>query len=88
LIGTWVVLLFGNGVVAQTVLSKDGGWLNINLGFGLGVTLGMLATGGISGAHLNPAVSVALAVHGKFPWRRVLPYSIAQIIGGMLGAAR
>eukprot|EP00039_Didymoeca_costata_P000777 m.47230 g.47230 ORF g.47230 m.47230 type:complete len:273 (-) comp10466_c0_seq2:56-874(-) len=89
LLGTMVLILFGNGVVAQTVLSKgdNGSYLSINFGWGLGVAMGMLCTGSISGAHLNPAISFALALHGKFPWKRVVPYIIAQIIGGFLGAA-
>lgn len=64
----------------------DGSWFGINVGFGLGVTLGMLATGSISGAHLNPAVTVALAAHGKCPKSHILPFSIAQIVGAMLGS--
>ena len=81
--GTFILIAFGVGVVAQTVLSKsaNGSFLAINIGWGLAVMLGIYTSAGVSGAHLNPAVTVALAVHRQFPWSKVLPYSIAQIAG-------
>ncbi len=89
LLGTFVLIMFGAGVVAQNLLSggKNGSYLAINLGWGLGVTMGVYIAGGVSGAHLNPAVSVALAVRRGFPWRKVLPYSLAQTAGAFLASA-
>lgn len=87
--GTFILIAFGVGVVAQTVLSKNanGSFLGINIGWGLAVMLGVYTAAGVSGAHLNPAVTVALAVHRQFPWRKVLPYSIAQIAGAFAASA-
>jgi glycerol uptake facilitator len=93
--GTFVLILFGTGVVAMVVLfpSKNpgeiihGGFTNITLGWGLGVTMGIYIAGKISGAHLNPAVTLALAVFRKFPWSKVVPYSIAQTAGAFAAAA-
>ena len=87
--GTFILIAFGVGVVAQTVLSKgaNGSFLAINIGWGLAVMLGIYASAGVSGAHLNPAVTVALAVHRQFPWSKVLPYSIAQIAGAFAASA-
>ena len=81
--GTFILIAFGVGVVAQTVLSKEanGSYLAINLGWGLAVTLGIYVSAGVSGAHLNPAVTVALAVHRSLPWSKVLPYVLAQTAG-------
>jgi glycerol uptake facilitator protein len=94
-IGTLVLVMFGNGVVAMVVLFGTGapgeivhgGFTNITFGWGLGVTMGVYLAGKISGAHLNPAVTIALAVFRGFPWRKVLPYSIAQIAGAFVAAA-
>src|ERR671912_1943022 len=88
-LGTFTILAFGIGVVAQSVLSQNaaGSYLAINLGWGLGVMLGIYTAAGVSGAHLNPAVTVALAVHRQFPWSKVLPYSIAQIAGAFTASA-
>jgi glycerol uptake facilitator protein len=94
-LGTFVLILFGTGVVAMVVLfpTKDagevvhGGYTNITLGWGLGVTMGIYVAGKISGGHLNPAVTLSLAVFRGFPWRNVLPYSIAQTAGAFLAAA-
>jgi len=94
-LGTFVLILFGTGVVAMVVLfpTKNpgevihGGFTNITLGWGLAVTMGIYIAGKISGAHLNPAVTLALAVFRKFPWSKVIPYSIAQIAGAFAAAA-
>ncbi len=88
-LGTGVLIVFGTAVVAQVVLSKgaNGGYLSINLGWGLAVTMAVYASAGVSGAHLNPAVTLALAVHRGFPWSKVLPYSLAQLAGAFGGAA-
>lgn len=94
-LGTFVLILFGTGVVAMVVLFPSkipgemvhGGYTNITLGWGLGVTMGIYVAGNISGAHLNPAVTLTLAVFRGFPWSKVIPYSIAQTIGAFLAAA-
>ncbi|MBZ5560488.1 MAG: aquaporin, partial [Acidobacteriia bacterium] len=80
-LGTFVLIVFGVGVVAQVVLSKqaNGGYLSINIGWGLAVAMGCYVSAGVTGAHLNPAVTLALAVHRKLPWGKVVPYSIAQL---------
>jgi len=93
-IGTLVLILFGNGVVAMIKLFGTGvpgevvmgGYTNITIAWGLAVTMGIYVSGRISGAHLNPAVSIALAVYRGFPWRKVLPYSIAQTLGAFCAA--
>src|SRR3954471_14354022 len=81
--GTFVLIVFGVGVVAQTVLSKGaaGTTLSINIAWGVAVAMGAYVAAGVTGAHLNPAVTVSLAVHRQFPWAKVLPYSIAQVAG-------
>ena len=94
-LGTFVLILLGTGVVAMVVLFPSqtpgeiihGGYTNITLGWGLAVTMGIYVAGKISGAHLNPAVTLALAVFRGFPWRKVLPYSIAQVAGAFFAAA-
>src|SRR3954470_8676660 len=87
--GTFILIAFGVGVVAQTILSKEinGSFLAINIGWGIAVMLGIYASAGVSGAHLNPAVTVALAVHRQFPWSKVVPYSLAQITGAFAASA-
>lgn len=93
--GTLVLILFGTGVVAMVVLFPTqnsaeiihGGYTNITLGWGLGVTMGIYVAGKVSGAHLNPAVTLALAVFRRFPWSKVLPYSLAQTAGAFCAAA-
>ncbi len=94
-IGTLVLILFGSGVVAATLLFETnglngslagGGILEIHIAWGLGVTFGIYASY-ISGAHINPAVTVALAVTDRFPWKKVLPFSLAQTAGAFVGAA-
>src|SRR6266446_5605777 len=94
-LGTFVLILLGAGVVAMVVLFPTttpgevihGGYTNITLGWGLAVTMGIYVAGKISGAHLNPAVTLTLAGFRGFPWRKVLPYSIAQVAGAFLAAA-
>ena len=94
-LGTFVVILFGNGVVAMVVLFGTGvpgeivhgGYTNITLGWGLGVTMGIYLAGRTTGAHLNPAVTITLAVYRDFPWRKVLPYIAVQVVGAFVGAA-
>ena len=88
--GTFLLILLGNGVVANVVLkdtkSNDPGWMVITTGWGLAVYVGVLVAGPYSGAHLNPAVTVSLAVAGLFEWVDVMPYILAQFIGAMLGS--
>jgi len=94
-LGTMVLILFGNGVVAMVVLFGhgvpgeivNGGFTNITLAWGLAVTMGVYVAGKISGAHLNPAVTIAVAAFRGFPWSKVIPYSIAQIAGAFVAAA-
>ncbi len=94
-LGTLVLIAFGVGVVAMVVLfGKNepgevikGGYTNITLAWGLGVLMGIAVAGRVSGAHLNPAVTLALACHRGFPWSKVLPYMAAQIFGAFCGAA-
>lgn len=88
-LGTFVLIVFGVAVVAQVVLSgqQNGQYLSINLGWGLAVTMGAYVAGGISGAHLNPAVTLALAVHRGFAWSKVLPYILAQVLGAFAASA-
>ncbi|HEY6552282.1 MAG TPA: MIP family channel protein [Vicinamibacteria bacterium] len=88
-LGTFVLIVFGAGVVAQFVLSggANGSYLAINIGWGIAVTLGCYVAGGVSGAHLNPAVTLAVAVHRGFPWRKVPAYVAAQTAGAFAGAA-
>lgn len=87
-LGTFVLIMFGVGVVAQAVLSggADGSFLSINLCWGLAVALGGYVAAGVTGAHLNPAVTVALAVHRGFPWHKVVPYVAAQVTGAFLAS--
>src|SRR5215211_8615404 len=86
--GTFVLIVFGVGVVAQVVLSKQtaGSYLSINLAWGLAVTMGCYVSAGVTGAHLNPAVTLALAVHRRFPWSKVVPYSVAQLAGAFVAS--
>lgn len=94
-LGTLVLLLFGIGVVASVVLFGTGvpgevvkgGTTNINIAWGLGVVMGIYVAGKITGAHLNPAVTVTLAVFRGFPWAKVIPYTIAQTAAGFVAAA-
>ena len=88
-VGTAVLMVFGNGAVANTELKNTkgyhAGWLNIAMGYGFGVMFPVLMFGGVSGAHINPAMTLAQAVNGMFPWNEVLPYIIAQLLGAVAG---
>jgi MIP family channel proteins len=88
-LGTFVLIVFGVGVVAQTVLSKgaNGSFLAINIGWGLAVMLGIYTSRGVSGAHLNPAVTLAAALFRGFPWSKVAPFVVAQIAGAFVASA-
>jgi glycerol uptake facilitator protein len=90
LIGTMLLIILGNGVVANVVLKGtkgyNGGWMVITTGWALAVYVGVVFASPYSGAHLNPAVTIALAIAGKFAWAKVLSYVIAQLLGSMLGA--
>src|SRR5262249_40687318 len=88
-LGTFILIVFGVGVVAQTVLSKGtpASMLSINIPWGLAVTMGCYVSAGVPGAHLNPAVTLALAVHRRFPWTKVVPYTLAQLAGAFVAAA-
>ncbi|MCD6047819.1 MAG: aquaporin [Gammaproteobacteria bacterium] len=85
--GTMFILLFGCGVVAMNNLFNLGGYTNITIAWGVGVFLGILVSNRISGAHLNPAVTLALAATKRFPTNKILHYIIAQMLGGFVGAA-
>lgn len=91
LFGTMLLIIFGNGVVANVLLTKskghNGGWIVVTAGWGLGVALAVYTVNSISGAHLNPAVTIGLAVIKKFAWSAVPGYVTAQLIGAFLGAA-
>nr|WP_030858774.1 MIP/aquaporin family protein [Streptomyces sp. NRRL S-37] len=97
-LGTFVLLLLGAGSVAVAVVGLPGSgrqivefgpanWLIISWGWGLAVVFGVYVAGGVSGAHINPAVTLAFAVRGDFPWRKVLPYWLAQVVGAFAAAA-
>src|SRR3989449_4966140 len=94
-LGTLVLIALGDGVVAMVVLFGSGapnevvkgGYTNITLGWGLAVLMGICVAGRVSGAHLNPAVTLAQAVFRGFPWGKVLPYMLAQVGGAFAGAA-
>ncbi|EST89349.1 MULTISPECIES: MIP/aquaporin family protein [Vagococcus] len=90
LIGTMVLIVFGSGVVAGNLLIKSKsfnmGWVGITIAWALGVTLGVYVVAGASDAHLNPAVTLAFAMIGAFPWAEVPAYIAGQMIGAMLGA--
>ncbi|MFD4538504.1 MIP/aquaporin family protein [Streptomyces bauhiniae] len=101
-IGTFVLISFGCGVVAMavaalpgsgraatttTIFLAAGDWLLVAWGWALAVTFGVYVAGGVSGAHLNPAVTLAMAVRRGFPWLKVLPFWFAQVAGAFVGAA-
>jgi glycerol uptake facilitator protein len=101
-LGTFVLIAFGVGVVAMavvalnqsgraetptTIFNASGDWLLITWGWAIAVAMGVYVAGGVTGAHINPAVTLAFAVRGDFPWRKVLPYWGAQLAGAFVGAA-
>jgi glycerol uptake facilitator protein len=97
-LGTFVLIAFGTGVVAMYVMAlplsgrgegitSDSDWLLICFGWGMAVVFGIYVAGGISGAHINPAVSIAFASFGRFPWKKVPGYCLAQVLGAIAGAA-
>ena len=89
-LGTLVLVLLGDGVCAACTLNKSkaqgAGWIVITLAWGFAVMCGVFVAGPVSGAHLNPAVSLGFALAGTFPWSEVLPYIGAQLLGGFCGA--
>ena len=89
-VGTLILVLLGDGVVANVVLNRtkghNSGWVVITLGWGVAVAMAVYAVGRISGAHLNPAVTVGLAAIGSFNWAEVPGYIAAQMLGAFLGA--
>ena len=91
IIGTMLLILLGNGVVANVILKgtkgNNSGWIVITTGWGLAVYIAVVVAAPYSGAHINPAVSIGLALAGKFDWAAVPMYVLAQFIGAMLGAA-
>ncbi len=89
LIGTALLVTFGDGVVANVVLSRtkgnNSGWIVITMGWALGVFVGVFSSQAVSGAHLNPAVTLGMALAHKFPWAGVPAYMVAQLLGAVLG---
>lgn len=97
-LGVFVLISFGCGVVAMAVaalpesgrgagVTSNADWLLITWGWGMAVTFGIYVAGGITGAHINPAVTIAFAAFRDFPWRKVPGYIVAQVLGGIAGAA-
>ncbi len=90
-IGTALLILLGNGVVANVVLTgtkgNGSGWIVITWGWGMAVFVGVFTVGAFSGAHLNPAVSIGLAIAGKFDWGLLPMYVLAQFLGAFIGAS-
>ncbi|KAL3201583.1 hypothetical protein MRX96_012611 [Rhipicephalus microplus] len=88
LLGTFVLVLFGNTVLAIVTFDRPPnlGYAAAFWGWALALTLGVLVAGGVSGAHLNPAITVAVTTVGKFPWRKIVPYMVAQYIGAFLAS--
>jgi glycerol uptake facilitator len=84
--GTFILILFGVGVVAQVVAGGLGGHDSIAWAWGIGVILGVYVAGRISGGHINPAVTIALACFKGFEWRKVAPYCLAQTVGAFVAA--
>src|SRR3954453_6062422 len=90
LTGTALLILLGDGVVANVVLNKtngfNSGWIVITMGWAMAVFTGVFVSASSSGGHLNPAVTIALAMLGKFSWSLVPAYIAAQMLGAMIGA--
>jgi len=99
-VGTFVLICFGDGVVAMAVAALNqsgrgtqifqasGDWLIIGWGWGFAVAFAVYVAGGVSGAHINPAVTIAFAARRDFPWRKVPGYIVAQVVGAFFGALR
>ena len=89
-LGTFILICLGAGVVANVALDKtggnDSGYIVITWGWGIAVFVAVFITGRISGAHINPAVTIGLAAAGQFPWGQVPAYIVAQLLGAFLGA--
>lgn len=89
-VGTGILVLLGNGVVANVCLEKTkghgAGWIVIALGWGMAVFVAVSCVMDVSGAHINPAVTIGLAAAGQFPWDQVVGFIVAQMLGGLLGA--
>ncbi len=89
-IGTMFIILLGNGVVANVLLAKskgnNGGWIVVTFGWAIGVFVGVYSSASVSGAHLNPAITIALAAMGKFEWINAPMYILAQLLGAMTGS--
>jgi glycerol uptake facilitator protein len=89
-VGTMILILLGDGVVANVLLARskgqNSGWIVITVGWGVAVTVAVYSVGRISGAHLNPAVTIALAMIGAFPWDNAAGYVAAQMAGAFMGA--
>src|SRR5437667_9183862 len=88
-IGTMLLVVLGDGVVANVLLTKckgqNSGWIVITTGWALGVAVAVYSVGHFSGAHINPAVTLGMAAIGKFPWTKVAGYVVAQVLGGLVG---
>ena len=91
IIGTMLLIVLGDGVVANVLLKNSkgngSGWIVITFGWAMAVFVAVFCTGATSGAHINPAVTIGLAIAGKFAWANVPVYILAQMIGASLGAA-
>lgn len=89
-IGTGLLIVLGDGVVANVILNKtkgqNSGWIVITFGWAIAVFVAVFCVGPVSGAHINPAVTIGLAVTGQFPWADVPGYLLAQLLGGVAGA--
>jgi len=90
-VGTMILVVLGDGVVAGVLLkqskSENAGWMVVVVAWGLAVAFAIYAVGGYSGAHINPAVTLALAFNGSFPWADVPAYCLSQLLGAFVGAA-
>jgi glycerol uptake facilitator protein len=90
ILGTMLLILLGDGVVANVTLNKSkaqgAGWMVVVTGWALGVFVGAFTVASVSGAHLNPAVTLAMAITGKLPWAETPVYIVGQMIGAFLGA--